>query len=270
MRLALLPTRTTFGRTLAVRDFGGFALSVGVHDPREEVPAHQHADDYQWCLTLEGGFEECSDGRTEHCGAGSLLIRPPDCVHADRFSRLRGLCLNLFPRADWLDLRGYAALADTYEHHRSRRLLALGRELAAELRDIDACSSLAAESLVEELFSSALRLGELQRSDYPRWFAAAVDEIEANPSSSLGTVAQAAGVSSGYLARAFRARFGVSVGAYARERRLAKAATLVRGSDRPLADIAAATGFYDQAHFSRAFKTRFGLAPAAYRATADR
>jgi AraC-like DNA-binding protein len=38
------------------------------------------------------------------------------------------------------------------------------------------------------------------------------------------------------------------------------------GRGRPLAEVAAETGFADQAHFTRAFKSAFGLPPARYRA----
>lgn len=265
MDVAYLPSLSTYGRAVALRDFGGFALSLGLHAPGEVVPAHRHEDEYQWCLALEGGFEETSGAREEHCGAGSFLVRPPDCVHSDRFSRLRGMCLNFFPRAEWLKANGYDAIADTYAHQRSRRLLSLGRELAAELCATAGSPAFAAESLVHEVLSVALRYGDLRREGCPAWLAAAVEQIETDPSSSLGVVAKAAGVSAGHLARAFRARFGRSVGGYARGQRLSRAAARLREGGAALVDIAVDAGFYDQAHFTRAFKAQFGMTPAAYR-----
>jgi AraC family transcriptional regulator len=238
-----------------------------MHPPDEAIPAHRHLDDYQWCLTLEGGFEEFSGARAQVCGAGSLLIRPPDCVHSDRFSSMRGLCLNLFPRKSWLGAQAFSALSDTYTHHRSRRLLALGRELAAALQAPDAGLSLTVEALVAELLASAVRLRLLTDDGCSPWLAAAVDQIEADPGGDLqlGALAKTAGVSTGHLARAFRARFGCSAGAFARQRRLARAAALIRAGELALADIALAVGFYDQAHFTRAFKSQHGVTPAAFR-----
>jgi len=267
MGIAYLPPLSTYGRPVALRDFGGFALSIGAHPPGEVIPAHRHQDDYQWCLTLEGGFEEFSGARAQMCGAGSLLIRPPDCVHADRFSSARGLCLNLFPRDGWLKAQALSALSDTYTHHRSRRLLALGRELAAALQAPDAGLRLTVDALVAELLTSAVRLRRLSDDGCPPWLAAAVDQIEADPSGDLrlGTLAQAAGVSAGHLARSFRARFGCSVGSFARQRRLMRAAAMIRAGELALADIASAVGFYDQAHFTRAFKAQHGVTPAAFR-----
>jgi AraC family transcriptional regulator len=40
---------------------------------------------------------------------------------------------------------------------------------------------------------------------------------------------------------------------------------LIRAGELALADIAAAVGFYDQAHFTRAFKAQYGVTPAAFR-----
>ena len=67
-----------------------------------------------------------------------------------------------------------------------------------------------------------------------------------------------------HLARRFRARFGESVGSYARNARLDWAAARLR-SDAPLARIACEAGFADQSHFTRAFGRRFGVAPGRYR-----
>lgn len=268
MDIAYLPLHTTYGRPIAARDFGGFALSLGAHRPGERIPAHRHEDEYQWCLMLEGGLEEFAGARSETCGAGSLLVRPPDCVHSDWFSGRRGICLNLFPTRAWLAENGFDEIADTYAHHRTRRLFACGQALATELRQVDANSALAIDALVAEVLSGAVRLGRLAREGHPSWLAAVIDQIEADPLAdlTLSALASSAGVSTGHLARAFRARFGCPVGDYVRERRLTHAARLVAAGEQTLADVAAASGFYDQAHFTRAFKARYGLSPAAFRA----
>jgi AraC family transcriptional regulator len=266
MDIAYLPSLSTYGRPVAQRAFDGFALSLGRHAPRDAIPAHRHQDTYQWCLTLEGGFEEFAGARREQCGAGSLLVRPPDCVHANRFSGLSGLCLNLFPDASWLARHELSPLLDTYAHVRTRRMLALGCETAAALR-APLETSLELEGLALELLASAIRLDGLSRHLRPRWLAAAVELIESEPAADLrlGEVARQAGVSAGHLARTFRATFGRSVGSYARERRLARAANLLREGELSLAEIGATVGFCDQAHFTRAFKTQFGVTPAAFR-----
>jgi AraC family transcriptional regulator len=267
MDVAFLPTLSTYGRPVASRDLGGFAVSLSAHAPSETIPDHRHEDEYQWCLTLSGGFEETAARAREHCGAGSLLVRPRDCVHADRFDGVRGLCLNFFPRGDWLSERGLSVLADTNAHHRTRRLWRLGHALAGELHHTDATSPLAVESLMVELLTSAVRLRDLARRGHPQWLGAVVDRIESEPATELrlSVLARDAGVSAAHLARAFRAAFGRPLGTYVRERRIARATVLLRGSDRTLADVATDVGFCDQAHFTRAFKAQIGTTPAAFR-----
>jgi AraC-like DNA-binding protein len=66
------------------------------------------------------------------------------------------------------------------------------------------------------------------------------------------------------VARQFRAAFGTSPYRYSLMRRLDCARAQLR-RQRPLADVALATGFADQAHLTRMFKAAVGITPARYR-----
>jgi len=66
------------------------------------------------------------------------------------------------------------------------------------------------------------------------------------------------------LARQFRAAYGTSPYRYSLMRRLDHARAEMR-RHRPLADVALAAGFADQAHLSRMFKSAYGVTPARYR-----
>jgi AraC family transcriptional regulator len=85
----------------------------------------------------------------------------------------------------------------------------------------------------------------------------------------VAALAQAVDVHPAHLARTFRERFGLSIGAYARRRRLEWAAARLARSDGSadlsLAALAAEAGFADQSHFTRAFKRWAGLTPDRYR-----
>ena len=72
------------------------------------------------------------------------------------------------------------------------------------------------------------------------------------------------GLSRYELARQFRALYGTSPYRYLLMRRLADARESLAGADS-LADLAVATGFADQAHFTRMFKAAYGLTPARFR-----
>lgn len=67
------------------------------------------------------------------------------------------------------------------------------------------------------------------------------------------------------LARQFRMMYGTSPYRYLLMRRLDEARRRIT-EHQPLADVALAVGFADQAHFTRTFKAAFGLTPARYAA----
>ncbi len=82
---------------------------------------------------------------------------------------------------------------------------------------------------------------------------------------SLAEVAAAAGLPPYRLYRAFERSTGMTPHGYQRQARIRLAVSLIR-LGRPLADIAAATGFADQAHLTRRFQRRMAVTPGAYRA----
>jgi AraC-like DNA-binding protein len=71
------------------------------------------------------------------------------------------------------------------------------------------------------------------------------------------------GLSRYELARQFRALYGTSPHRYALMRRLDFARNELRGGT-PLAELALAAGFADQAHFTRMFRSAYGVTPGRY------
>jgi AraC-like DNA-binding protein len=72
------------------------------------------------------------------------------------------------------------------------------------------------------------------------------------------------------LARHFRRAFGTSPHRYLLMRRLERARAMVCDPRTPLAEIAIAAGFADQAHFTRQFRKAFGFTPGLWRTLATR
>ena len=64
--------------------------------------------------------------------------------------------------------------------------------------------------------------------------------------------------------RAFRSAYGMAPSDYQRQLRLRAARRLIAGG-RSLSDIAAQTGFADQAHLTRWFSRYYGITPGGYR-----
>jgi AraC-like DNA-binding protein len=82
----------------------------------------------------------------------------------------------------------------------------------------------------------------------------------------VGDLARAAGLSRAHFSRQFRRAFGESPHAYLLTRRLERAASLLRGTDRSVADICFSVGLHSVGSFTTSFTRLFGISPTAYRA----
>ncbi|MDB6001658.1 MAG: AraC-type DNA-binding protein [Rhizobacter sp.] len=79
----------------------------------------------------------------------------------------------------------------------------------------------------------------------------------------LGEIAHVAGLPTHRLFRAFSRVVGMTPDAYQRQARIRLAIDLIRRGDR-LSEVAAATGFADQAHLTRSFRRAMGVTPGIY------
>lgn len=125
-----------------------------------------------------------------------------------------------------------------------------------------------AQALVALLATDAAR-GRRPAGD---WLDAVAD-VQANEIErphSLAGVAARFGAHPVYLARAFRARFGCSPGAYRHRARVERAVDRIWRGEHALVDLAADLGFADQSHFTRVFRRHAGISPARFRRWADR
>lgn len=82
---------------------------------------------------------------------------------------------------------------------------------------------------------------------------------------SVSELAELCGLSESWFSRAFRQSTGEAPQRFMARQRLEVAMDLMLTTDRGLADIADATGFADQAHFTRIFRRAQGLPPSQWR-----
>ena len=78
-------------------------------------------------------------------------------------------------------------------------------------------------------------------------------------------LAFAAGLSRAHFSREFRRAFGESPHAYLLTRRLERAAALLRGTDRSVADICLSVGLQSIGSFTTSFTRTYGVSPMTYR-----
>jgi transcriptional regulator GlxA family with amidase domain len=82
---------------------------------------------------------------------------------------------------------------------------------------------------------------------------------------SLQELAGMTGLSTSHFGRAFKQSEGVSPHRYLLQCRVRHASRLLAETERPLSEIAIASGFADQSHFCRQFSKIVGITPSTYR-----
>jgi AraC-like DNA-binding protein len=106
------------------------------------------------------------------------------------------------------------------------------------------------------------RQGGLSRSQLRR--ATALLAKSAGALRSVSDVAAQLGLSPSQFSRAFKTTTGFPPHRWQLNQRIAKAQELMRYGGLPLSQIALATGFTEQSHFTRVFKKVVGVSPGAW------
>src|SRR5262249_33213402 len=133
-------------------------------------------------------------------------------------------------------------------------------------REDDDPSRLCTEAAALELVAALLRQSD-GGSRTPRWLPTRRSHLDRGYMQPipLRDLAVLAGVHAVYLARAFRRHMGSPPGVYVRRLRIEAARKELATSAKPIAEIALASGFSGQAHFTRAFHREVGVPPGEYR-----
>jgi AraC-like DNA-binding protein len=154
----------------------------------------------------------------------------------------------------------------------SNRICMLGGLLASECRSPGPYGDIYGESLITAILIELLRLGGPRFPEgrvhrlAPRQLRMAMEYMEAQTVGrmTLHDLAGIAGLSPSYFARAFKATTGLPPYQWYLNVRIRRAQQMLLDSSASIAQVAMATGFADQAHFTRAFCRRVGTTPAAW------
>jgi transcriptional regulator GlxA family with amidase domain len=90
-------------------------------------------------------------------------------------------------------------------------------------------------------------------------------ETHLGESIDLLMLAGVAGLSVHHFARQFKQSAGVAPHAYLTQKRVERAREMLVQTDRSLAEIAFAVGFFDQGHLARHFRHMLGTTPREFR-----
>jgi AraC family transcriptional regulator len=219
-------------------------------------------------VVLDGALAKSFSRATWSLSRGSVASLPVGAMHASQFGPTETRVVTV-RNAGGERVSELAPLVRRARHVRAATICSLGWRLATELRAPDASWGVAAEGVALQLLATMSRTTRRDRRPARRkWLREVRDLIhDAAPRSpgSLSELADAVGVHSTHLARAFRREYGMTIGEYSRSLRLEWAAGELVLADASLADVAARAGFADQSHFTRAFRRHYGLTPGRYR-----
>jgi AraC family transcriptional regulator len=245
----------------------GLGFSESLH--HASIPLHAH-ENATITILLEGTFEESYPGaRTEQSFlASSVLFRPPGEPHADRFGRdgARNFVIEMAPaRMD--KLIGHTDVFAGISSKRDAAIQQIAGKMRRELALSDSAAPLSLEGLTFELLAHVCRGHDpagLKASRLERARDLLQDDFRSRQLR-IAVLAAEVGLHPVYLARAFRAHFGVTPGEYLRELRLRWAQAALAEAGRTIGEIAAQAGFADQSHFTREFRRAFGETPGQFR-----
>ncbi|HJQ26844.1 MAG TPA: AraC family transcriptional regulator [Blastocatellia bacterium] len=249
----------------------GLRLSESVYPAHLQTPRHSHEQAY-FCLILSGtSVQSCGSKRRER-KPGTTLFYLPDELHWERFGETEGRIFSVEVGPEWLEKLRECSLVQRHAlAFEGGRLSWLAGALYREMVNPDGVAPLAIEGLTLEILAEAARRrANTARPKVPRWLAEAKDLLHAEFAEdlSLDCIARRVGIHPVHLATTFRKCYGSTVGAYVRRLRIEFALQEVASTDRPLAQVAVAAGFSNQAHFTKVFKQHTGMTPARYRAAA--
>lgn len=236
---------------------GPYAVTLTRLPAGLRLPPHFHRQ-ATLNLVLDGEYSETiGRGTARTYGPATMIAKPAGTVHSNQVGSAPVECLVI-------EVPDEVLPGSAVPTRRSAMIAKAGGRLRAELARRDDITRLALEALVLELLAE---LGEeLPPVPGRQWLERARELLHDEPGPrALGDLAREVGRHPIYLARAFRARFGVSVGEYARALRVEQARRLLHHRSLPLSEVAARAGYSDQSHLTRDFRHAFGQSPGSYR-----
>lgn len=258
------------------REISSLQITLATFPPKAFLEAHVH-DRPTFAIILDGGFDLDFTSpaiRRAHLPSppGSIFTEPAGERHSNQVGSTGARVLVVQPDLEDAVLpTRCVALLNRINHFRDGQVSTAARHCARELVQPDDLTPLALEGLALQMLADAARLGGDRRlPDHrspPSWLNRAVELIHdcSRKTLRIQEVATAAGVHPAHLAEVFRTTYRMPIASYMRRVRIEWAADRLVHSREPVAQIAAATGFADQAHLTRWFKRTTGLTPAAYR-----
>ena len=228
----------------------------------------RHEHETPQLIYIERGLHWSGHSRGgDACPPGTVRYIPAGEPHENYFPE-GSKCLGVELLDPIVNLaREEAAVAPNSGELASDSAGAKGARLCEEFRQNDDVSPLAVEGLLLELLLAGVRRGPARRGPTPAWLVRVREmlyERGARPPT-LAELSRCAGRHPVQVSRQFRHHFGRTISEYVRQVRIGRAQILLSRGELSVAEIALASGFADQSHFTNAFRRLTGIPPHRYR-----
>jgi len=242
---------------------------------QQRFPKHWH-ETYSLGVILSGVNRFMHRGSYQYATINTLFMVNPGEVHTGETCTENGWeYLNILPTPDLLAKTQHAMDMPVKSVYFPTPVIADKPAVNAlqrfALAVVQALPAMEVEqkwfTLCENLFSRhAEKNRELKALPLPHAISQAREVLDSHISDnlSLSALAKICAVSPFHLARSFTHYVGVPPHAYHLQKRIAHAKTLIQRGDHPLAEVAVATGFADQAHMTRLFRRYHGATPGQF------
>ena len=256
-----------FGQSLGHRTVAGITLAECLYRSEVAVPPHEHTTAF-FDFVVDGFCSEFVHRQARNRARSTLAFHPAGEVHHSCWHGREARCFHIEIAPTLLDrVRQHSLSIDSPAYFDLGKPNWIARRIYVEFRSMDNLSALVIEALTLELLAEGARLASNVASAPPRWLETIHDLLRAEFSQllSLDQIAGSVGVHPSHLARVFRKAHGCTIGDYVRNLRIEFACDRLRTTDASLVEIALASGFSDQSHFSKNFKRQTGMSPAIFK-----
>jgi AraC family transcriptional regulator len=236
--------------------------------PKTILPDHVHTKPY-FCCILKGSYAGKYGSKFQEGRPTETVFRPAGETHSVRFHDVATHVLVIeFTLSFLRRIAEHRCVLDVSSNFTNGKLTWLAKRLWSEYLLSDSCSPLAVEGILMEMLAQVTRQHAPAVQRIPAWLTQVKQQLEetCEQGLSVGILAKTADVHPVYLVTAFKKAFRTTPGEFQRQMRIRKAEQLMSKTPGiPLSEVALATGFFDQSHFSRAFRQVTGFTPSSFR-----
>lgn len=266
--------------------WNGIALEAFHNVPSSSIPEHEHPTHFLNLFTSGRVRAQWTmDGRTRNAdhGPGTLYLLPAGSRDLASWSGPSSrIVLVMEPRflAGTLDETAHMGDVELRPNwnFQDRHIDAILRALRADLEDGSPAGPLYGQSLSVALAHYLVRRFAVRTTPH-REFRNGMPAVRLNrvldfmrqncgQETRLWELANLAGMSPHYFCELFKKSTGVSPYQYSLRCRMDRAKEFLRSSQFTVRQVAEATGFADQSHFTKVFRRLVGLTPVQFRGAA--